>query len=410
MSDSRTFVVVGAGQAGRWIVHTLRTQGFGGRIVWIGAEVHAPYERPPLSKALLKGEITPERLALVSPERFTEWKVEWHPGTRVSAIDRPARRAITADGRSFHYDALFLATGGRARTLPGVPAHPRIATLRTLEDAQALREGLQAAHRVMVLGGGWIGLEVAATARTLGREVTVVEAVPRLCARTVPARVSDLLADSHRAHGVTLRLGQAVTSVEPHDDRVTVGLADGSRLEGELLVVGIGLVADDALAASAGLPVAGGILVDADCRTDDPAIFAAGDVASAPGPDGVRRRIESWENAERQGIAAARAALGLAADPALAAPPWFWSDQYEDNLQLLGEPREGMTVVERHLPEKRSRTIFFCEGAQVRAVAAVNAGREVKIARKWMSTGRYPDIASLADASNDLNKLPLAAS
>jgi 3-phenylpropionate/trans-cinnamate dioxygenase ferredoxin reductase subunit len=409
MSDSRTFVIVGAGQAGRWIVNTLRAQGFDGRIVWIGAEAHAPYERPPLSKALLKGETTPEKLALVTPERFAEWRVDWHAGTTVSAIDRAARRVATHDGRSFDYDVLFLATGGRARTLPEVPAHPRIATLRTLEDAHALRRSLEASRRVLVLGGGWIGLEVAATARTLGREVTVVEAAPRLCARTVPPRVSDILADSHRTHGVTLRLGQAVTAVEPREDRVVVGLADGTMLEGDLLVVGIGLVADDALAASAGLPVAGGILVDAQCRTDDPAIFAVGDVANALRPDGQRRRMESWENAERQGITAARAALGLPAEPLMSSAPWFWSDQYDDNLQILGEPAEDMSIIERHVPDRRARVLFLCTGRRVRAVAAVNAGREVKVARKWMNADRYPDLALLADPANDLNKLPVAA-
>lgn len=409
MSDSRSFVIVGAGQAGRWIVHTLRAQGFAGRIVWLGEEAHAPYERPPLSKAVLKGETGLERLALIAPERFAGLELDWRANARVAAIDRAARRLTLADGTQVDYDALFLANGGVARSLPGVAPHPRILSLRTFEDALAIKATLGSARHLLVLGGGWIGLEVAASARSLGLAVTLVEAAPRLCARTVPPCVSDLLRDSHAAHGVTLRLGSAVTAVASRDDGVALTLGDGTRIDGDALVVGIGLAPNDALAAAAGLATGNGILTDACGRTDDPAIFAAGDVANAPGPDGARRRIESWENAERQGIAAARAALGLEPDPALAAAPWFWSDQYDDNLQLLGEPNEHMRVIERVVPEKRARLFFFCDGARVRAVAAVNAGREVKIARKWLAADRFPDLSLLADAGTDLNKLPLAA-
>jgi 3-phenylpropionate/trans-cinnamate dioxygenase ferredoxin reductase subunit len=250
---------------------------------------------------------------------------------------------------------------------------------------------------------------VAASARQLGCEVTVVEAAPRLCVRTVPACVSAHLQALHEEHGVVLRLGQAVEQVEPSDAGVTLRLADGSRLQGDALVLGIGLIANDGLAAAASLACDNGVLTDAWGRTADPAVFAVGDMANALQPGGRRLRIESWENAQRQAVAAVKAALGVAHDPQAEGPAWFWSDQYGDNLQLLGQPDERLRIVERRVPAKRQRLFFFCDGARVRAVAAVNAGREVKVARKWMLQDRYPDIEALADAGVDLQKLPLAA-
>lgn len=409
MGDTRTFVIVGAGQAGRWIALTLRAEGFAGRIVWFGAEPHRPYDRPPLSKAVLKGEATLEQLALLPPERFEALEVQWRPGERVIAIDRTARTVHTARGASQRYDTLFLATGGQARLLPGVAPHPRVRTLRTWEDALALKRQLAGARHVLVLGGGWIGLEVAASARTLGCEVSVLEAASRLCVRTVPPCVSQHLAELHTRHGVELKLGAAVTDVRALADAVQVHLADGTRLAGELLVVGIGLVPDDTLAAAAGLVTGNGVLTDAHGRTDDAAIFAAGDVANALRADGTRARVESWENAQRQAVAAAKAALGVPHDPEAEGPGWFWSDQYDDNLQVLGEPREAHRVVERVDAGRRQCLFFFCDGARIAALAAVNAGREVKLVRKWMREGRFPPPEWLADTTTELNKLPLAA-
>lgn len=409
MSDPRTFVIAGAGQAGRWLALTLRAEGFAGRIVWFGAEPHRPYDRPPLSKAVLKGEATLEQLALLDTERFDALDVQWRPGEAVSAIDRAARRVRTTRGNDQGYDALFIATGGRARMLPGLAPHARVLALRTWEDALALKAKLATTRRVLVLGGGWIGLEVAASARTLGCEVTVLEAAPRLCVRTVPPCVSQHLADLHQRHGVHLQLGGAVAGVRAGDGSVEVALADGQHVTAELLVVGIGLVPNDELASAAGLSTANGVLTDTRGRTEDPAIYAVGDVANALRPDGTRVRIESWENAQRQAVAAARTALGLAHDPQAEGPGWFWSDQYEDNLQVLGEPLPGHRVIERALPAKGQRLFFFCEGPHIRALAAVNAGREVKLVRKWMREGRFPATEALADTRIELNKLPLDA-
>ena len=409
MSDTRTFLVIGAGQAGRWIALTLRSEGFTGRIVWLGDETHRAYERPPLSKAVLKGDVSVAQLALIADDAFAQLRIDWHPGQAALSIDRAARTVRTAAGESIAYDILFLANGGRARQLPGLAPHARVASLRTYEDALALKRDIAAAQRVLVLGGGWIGLEVAASARLLGRPVTLVEAAPRLCLRTVPPCVSAHLLALHTAQGVTVRLGDGVRRVDTSADKVSITLASGELLSGDLLVVGIGLVANDALAASAGLEVGNGVLTDARGHTSDPAIFAAGDVANALRPDGKRMRLESWENAQRQGVAAAKAALGVLHDPDAEGAPWFWSDQYDDNLQLLGLPDDSMRVIERQVATKRSRVYFFCDGLRVRAVAAVNAGREIKIARKWLREDRYPDLAALSDPANDLNKLPLNA-
>ena len=413
MTDPRTFVIVGAGQAGRWLALTLRAEGFAGRIVWLGEEPHAPYDRPPLSKAVLKGEVPQAQLALIPADKFAALQVDWRPGQTVAAIHREAKEIVTTSGERIPYDTLFLAHGGRARMMPGVASHPRVLTLRSYEDAMLIKQQILAAQRVLVLGGGWIGLEVAASARLLGKPVTLLEAAPRLCIRTVPPCVSAHLLALHQAQGVDVRLGDGVLAVDVSDAGVTVKLASGASVQGDCLIVGIGLIANDTIAAAAGLAVGNGVLTDASGRTSDAAIFAVGDLANALQAErsgtapGTRLRIESWDNAQRQAIAAAKAALGIAHDHQADGPPWFWSDQYDDNLQLLGLPDESMQVIERTNPEKRQRVFFFCTGKAVRAVAAVNAGREVKIVRKWISQGRYPALALLVDTSVDLNKLPL---
>ena len=409
-----TAVIVGAGQAGRWLVLTLRASGFGGRIVWFGAEAHAPYDRPPLSKAVLKNELALAQLALIAPEQFAALQADFRPALNVVAIDC-ARTVAISNGDTVRYDVLFLAHGGQARSLPGLAPHPRVLTLRTWEDALTLKAQLASARRVLVLGGGWIGLEVAASARLLGKAVTVLEAAPRLCIRTVPPCVSADLLALHQSQGVDVRLGDGVAAVQPAHDGVTVQLNSGAALQGDVLVVGIGLVPHQALAQSAGINCHNGVLTDSHGRSSDPHVYAVGDVANTLRDSGELQRIESWENAQRQAVAAARTALGLSHDLQADGPPWFWSDQFDDNLQLLGTPTETMTVVERHNADKRQRLYFFCEGTKVKALAAINGGREVKIVKKWIAQDRYPALDVLASAEfgagagpSDINKLPLA--
>ncbi len=409
MDDARTFVIVGAGQAGRWLALTLRADGFTGRIVWFGDEAHGPYDRPPLSKAVIQGDVPLAQLALLQPAQFESLRTEFHSQEAVLSIDLAAKTLRTLRGKELRYDTLFLAHGGRARGLPGLAPHPRVATLRTWEDALVIKAALVDAQHVVVIGGGWIGLEIAASSRKLGKQVTLLEAAPRLCIRTVPPCVSEHLHALHSSHGVALRLGDGVQAVDAGAQGVSVALASGERVSGDFLVVGIGLIANDQIAAAAGLATGNGVLTDASGRTSDPSVFAVGDVANALRANGQRMRIESWENAQRQAQAAAKAALGIAHDPGSEGPPWFWSDQYDDNLQVLGVPDDSLHIVERSVPAKRQRLFFFCDGAQIRAVAGVNAGRDIKVARKWMLQGRFPAIAALSDISIDLQKLPLAA-
>lgn len=400
------FVVVGGGQAARWIVLTLRKEGYDGPIVWISDESRRPYERPPLSKGVLVGNTTIDEIALLRDDVFESLCVSWRGGCRAEQIDRSGRFVYTSDGEQVSYSHLFLATGGGARQLEGVPAHPRIHTLRTADDALQIKRQLDHAKRVLVLGGGWIGLEVAASARSRDCMVTLIEAASRLCQRSVPQLVSDYLHALHHEHGVDLRLGVKVSGVHADSQGVTLEFNGGDSLRGDMLIVGIGMQPNSSLAASAGLITDNGILVDPDCRTSDPHIFAAGDVANGLRSDGRRSRLESWDNAQRMGIAAARAALGLPGSQDDKTPAWFWSDQYDENLQILGSPDLGLNVIERNDVAKRQRVIYFCRSGGIAGVVAINAGREIKAARKWMTNGSFPNLSDLQNTALDVTKLP----
>ncbi|NOK46972.1 FAD-dependent oxidoreductase [Burkholderia thailandensis] len=401
----RTVVVIGGGQAAGWVMKTLRGEGFAGRIVMIADEAHLPYERPPLSKAVLAGEADISTVRVVQPDEFGAPGVEaWQPERAVS-IDRARRVVRAASGREIEYDRLVIATGGAPRRLPdALVATPRLHYLRTLDEAVALRERLRASRRVLVIGGGWIGLEVAATARKLGVDAVVVEGAPRLCARSVPGAVSDFLLELHRANGVDIRLNAALASLGAHPadaNRVRATLADGTAVDADFAVAGIGLALNTSLATEAGLHVDDGIVVDEYGATSDPAIFACGDVANHPNAWLKRRvRLESWANAQNQAIAAAKAVLGARAP--YAEIPWFWSDQYDVNLQILGDlPADAQLVVRGDIAAKRA-TLFFVTHGALRGVIAINSARELKLARKWMNQGRAIDVAALADTTRAL--------
>lgn len=401
----RTIVVIGGGQAAGWVVKTLRKEGFDGRLVMIADEVHPPYERPPLSKAVLAGDAGIETVRVVQHDELTTLNIEaWQPECAMS-IDRAARIVKTRSGREVQYDRLAIATGGAARRLPRqIVKTSHMTYLRTLDEAVALGERLRRSRRVLVVGGGWIGLEVAATARKLNVDVTVIEGAARLCARSVPPAVSNFLLSLHRANGVDIRLGASLVSLDddPNDpQRVRATLADGSTLDADFAVAGIGLAPHTALAEAAGLAVIDGIVVDEFGATDDPNVFACGDVANHPNAWLKRRvRLESWANAQNQAIAAAKAMLG--AKTPYAEIPWFWSDQYDVNLQILGDiPAEAEPLVRGDLEQKRA-TLFFVESDHLRGAIAINTPRELKLARKWMTQGRPIDLAALTDASKAL--------
>jgi 3-phenylpropionate/trans-cinnamate dioxygenase ferredoxin reductase component len=397
-------VIVGAGQAGGWAAKTLRAEGYGGSIVLIAAERHPSHERPPLSKAVLSGEAAPETTHLFKPEEHAALAMDFRAEARATRIDRSAKRVELAGGGSVAYDKLILTTGGTARKLP-IPGgdSPRVFYLRTIEDSLAIREAIGPGKKLAVIGGGWIGLEVAATARKRGTSVVVIEALDRLCARTVPPVISAFLRGRHEREGVDIRLGVGVKAIEDRGQLV-VRLADGGAVEADAVVAGIGLEPDVALARGAGLAVENGILVDEQGRTSDPDIFAAGDCANTPLPClGRRVRLESWANAQNQAIVAAKAVLGQ--DARYDELPWFWSDQYDVNLQILGLPARWPEPVVRGDPASGSFSHFYLDGERIAAIVSVNAPRDLRAAKKLVQTRKPVSAASLADPAVQLQRL-----
>lgn len=403
--STETIVIVGGGQAGGWAAQTLRTEGFKGRIVLIGDEPHRPYERPPLSKAILSGEAHADTAYLHKAEAFDALAVDWRPNVTASAIDTKAKALRLADGESIGYDKLILCTGGRARRLsiPGADL-PDVHTLRSLQDAATLGAAMVAGKRLLVIGGGWIGLEVAATARKRGLDVTVVEAMGRLCERTVPAEISTYLQRLHTSHGVRIELGAGVERLTASESGLSATLNDGREIGCDLVLVGVGLIANDELARGAGLACDGGISVDAQCRSSDPDILAAGDVAVWHGEwAGRRMRLESWQNAQEQGIAAARSALGTAVNHQPL--PWFWSDQFDVNLQIFGMPTPRHQVVVRGDPDSNAFVMFFLDGEHVVAALGPNSARDLRFGRRLIERRTRVDPAQLADLQVPLAKL-----
>jgi 3-phenylpropionate/trans-cinnamate dioxygenase ferredoxin reductase subunit len=401
-----TIVIVGTGQAGGWAAQTLRKEGFTGHVVLIGEEPHVPYERPPLSKTVLSGEASSESTHLLKPEAFEKLALDWRPKVRVTSIDRPAKQLQLSNGELVPYDKLILCNGGRARTMniPGAEL-PGLFTLRNIDDARALGEVLLPGKKIVVIGGGWIGLEVASTARKKGVEVTIVEAMARLCERTVPAEISDYLLRLHAAHGTEVVLGTGVSGVRRDGvGMLVVSLANGQEHFCDAVVVGIGLVPNDELAREAGLECDGGIVVDARCCTSDPAIFAAGDVAAWHCEwAGRRMRLESWQNAQEQGMAAARSALDIEVNHQPL--PWFWSDQYGTNLQIYGMPSPSHRVVIRGDLESDSFVLFYLDGGKVKSALGPNAARDLRFARRLIESQKTVDPQLLADTRVAMSKL-----
>lgn len=333
MTDRReTFVVVGGGQAGGRAVEAMRDAGFAGSIVLFGAERERPYERPPLSKQMLTGEGTIESAFLRPRAFYDEHGVDLRLSTEVLAIDRRAARVELSDGKTLAYDKLLIATGSRARLLdvPGAGL-AGVHTLRDVDDSRAIAAAIETGSRFVVVGGGYVGLEVAAAARKRGCAVTVVEAADSLMRRQIAPELGAWYAELHRARGVRVLTGAGVAEFLGREQVEAVELSDGTRLPADAVVVGVGAEPNVELARDAGLVVDGGIVVDSHARSDDPAIFAAGDVANHPNPLlGRRLRLESWQNAQNQALTAGRAMAGTW--EAYAQVPWFWSDQYEMNL------------------------------------------------------------------------------
>jgi 3-phenylpropionate/trans-cinnamate dioxygenase ferredoxin reductase subunit len=402
-------VIVGAGQAGVMTAEALRTGGFEGPITMLGDEPHGPYHRPPLSKAWMAGEIEAAQLVMRAPEMLARKNITLRTGVTVKAIDRSAQTVILGDGSMLPYTGLVLATGStpRALPLPGGDA-PGVLALRTRDDASAIADRLAACieqqRPVVIIGGGFIGLEVAATARKKGLAVTVLEAAPRLLGRVLAPVLSDWYAELHRGHGVQLVLGAQVATIEADENGVTgVKLADGSVVPAGLVVVGIGVSANHQLAQAAGLECDRGIVVDACCRTSDPLIVAAGDCTARRLADGSLLRLESVQNATEQGKSAAAALLGQ--DRPFTATPWFWSDQYDKKLQMAGLSMGADGWAVRGDMAAGSFTVYHFKGDRLIAADSINASKDHLLVRKLLDAGVSPTREQAADVAFDLASL-----
>jgi 3-phenylpropionate/trans-cinnamate dioxygenase ferredoxin reductase subunit len=389
-------VIVGASQAGVQIAESLRAEGFDGPLTLVGDEPHPPYQRPPLSKALLTGETTEDRLVLRGPELLAKRNIALVTGARVTGIDRAARTVRLADGRALPYAGLAFATGGRPRVLaiPGAQLDG-VVTLRTVEDSRRIGAGIAQATSVAVVGGGFIGLEIAAAARKAGKPVMVFEALDRLLARSSAPFVSDFFLALHRAHGVDVRLGSGVTAFTGTDRVTGVTASDGKTWPADLVVVGVGIVANDELARDAGVACDRGIVVDDCARTDDPAVVAAGDCTARRMADGTLLRLESVQNAIEQGKSAAAALTGKARP--FTAAPWFWSDQYDVRLQMAGLSAGHDKIVVRGAVAANKFSVLYFRGETLLAVDSVNRAPDHIAARRLLDAGRSPSFAQAAD-------------
>lgn len=384
MSETDVFVIVGGGQAGGWAARTLRQEGFAGSVIVLSEEDHPPYERPPLSKQVLVGEAVPESTYLFPRKAYVDWNIELRLGAKAMALDPHEHRVVLAGGENLRYDRLLLATGAAPRKLLHVTGS-NVLYLRSIADAVAIHPKLLPDARVLVIGGGWIGLEVAAAARKLGASVVLVEAAARLCSRAAPKGVSDFLLELHRAQGVDVRLQTQVVAAEGNGEVERVRLSNGEILDVSCVIVGIGVIPATQLAERAGLLIDNGIAIDSRMQTSAADAFAAGDVASCAVAGGSRRRLESWDNAQKQGIAGGKAMLGR--ETRLDRYPWFWSDQFSTNLQLIGQFTDQHSV---RLPEKTAgaRITLYLRDGTVEGVVGINAGREMRLIKRSLESGQ----------------------
>ncbi len=403
-----SIVIVGAGQCGARAGFALREKGYDGKITLIGAEPHLPYERPPLSKDGLKGEVPPKYVA--DAERYAAAGIEVLTDIPVMAIDRTEKRVTLADGSSITYDRLLLTTGARARTIAGLDeASRRIRTLRTHADSEEIRRELSPGRKLAIIGGGFIGLELAATACRLGAAVILIEGLPRILSRGVPEEIAAIVAARHRAEGVDIRCGAKIERIEANESCARVVLAGGETIEADLVVIGIGAVPNTDLAAVAGLSIENGIAVDATLQTSDPDIYAAGDCCSFPLCHyGDRRiRLEAWRNAQDQGTLVAGNLLG--GGEAIASVPWFWSDQYDLTLQIAGLAEGTATTVRRELTDDAFILFHLDDTGRLLAASGIGPGnavaRDIRLAEMLIAARKRPDPQALIAPETKLKAL-----
>ncbi len=400
---SEKIVIIGAGQAAIQAIQSLRAEGATGPITLVGEEAYPPYQRPPLSKAYLLGQLERPRLFLKSDAYYGEAGVELMLNTTAKAIDRAARTVELTDGRKLPYDKLLLTTGARVRKLrcPGADL-PGIFYLKSIADVDALQAQFTPGKRIAIVGAGYIGLEVAAVGAKTGLNVTVFEAMDRVMARAVSPAISDFFMAEHLKAGVDIRLNTGVEGFEGNG-RVERILAGGKAYEVDLVLVGIGVIANDELARDAGLAATDGIVVDRNAMTSDPAIFAAGDCTRHYGREGVELRLECVQNAIDQAKHAALAMTGKPRD--YAEVPWFWSDQFDLKLQIAGLARPTDILVKRGDPAGRKFSIFHLRDGKIAAVEAVNAPQDYMIGKKLIAEGRAVPAETLADTSTPMKQI-----
>tara|TARA_B110001454_G_scaffold102777_1_gene96946 strand:- start:4872 stop:6077 length:1206 start_codon:yes stop_codon:yes gene_type:complete len=387
--------IVGASLAGYWAAETLRRDGFEGRISLIGDEHHAPYDRPPLSKKYLAGDLDDDRLALTTAERLADLQLDLRLGCSATGLD-VAGRTLEVDGAGEPFDGLVIATGTRCRTLPGTAGLAGVHTLRTRDDAAAIRDALaDGARRLMVVGAGFIGAEVASTAIGRGVEVTMVEALEAPFGLVLGEEMGAVMADVHRHHGVDLRTGVGVDEVLGDGRVAGVRLADGATLDVDLLLVGIGVVPNTEWLEGSGLTLDNGVVCDGTCLAA-PGVVAAGDVARWPNPRyGELMRVEHWDNAVQQGVHAARRLLQSDEEATPFAPvPWFWSDQYDRKVQLAGRPHpdDEVRVVAGSTAEHRFAAFYGRDG-RFTAALGMNRPRQVMQSKGLLEAGASWDEA-----------------
>jgi 3-phenylpropionate/trans-cinnamate dioxygenase ferredoxin reductase component len=396
-------LIVGGGPAGTFAAIAARRRNPAADVLLLTDEPCEPYEKPPLSKGVLLGKVRPADAPIAGPGGVAAHGVTLTPHARVRTVERESRTVVLANGERLSYHALVLATGSLVRELPQLPAGmPRVHYLRNEADAQVLLATLQRSRRLLVVGAGLIGLEVAASAARLGLHTTVLELAPRILARVCDEHIGAIVEAAHRRHGVDVRLGVAVAAAEVGvDGGARVTTTDGEQLEADLIVVGTGATPNDRLARSIGLATDEGIVVDAQCRTSDPAIFAAGDAVRFPGPRGPVR-LENWRHAQDQGsVAGANAAGG---SETYATVPSFWSEQYDLYIQGVGWPEPGTECVRRPVPANAALSLELRDGRIVSALG-INVQRDLAAVRRLIERRVPVERAALADPAQPLAAL-----
>ena len=403
-------VIIGGGKAGARACVALREEGWDGAITLISDEQYAPYDRPPLSKSVITETEEQAPPYLTDEPLLASIKVTFLKGVHAEAIDRAAKRVILADGKTVAYDKLLIATGSIPRRLPLPGAEQKhILYLRSFDDSLAIRHHMDKGGHCIIVGGGFIGLEIAASARKRGLEVTVIEGLPRVLSRGVPEEIAAVVTALHEAEGTKILCGAAISGFKTRHDGVEVELKDGTSISGDFAVIGIGAVPVTGLAEAAGLAIDNGIAVDDELRTSDPDIYAAGDCVSFPLSvyGGRRVRLESWRSAQDHGALAAANMLGKGVK--LSAVPWFWSDQHHMSLQIAGLQDEGEQSVRRDLGNDAFITFHLKTDGRLVAASGIGVGnaiaRDIRLAEMLIGKRARPPLESLADPAVSLKAL-----